>query len=975
MKSLKLFAILLTAAIHFLAASDTSHPGPELIDLSGSWDFRLDPNNEGLEQNYQNKAMPDSLSLPGALQAQGYGNIPCPQTLWWGQDEVVPEDKPWLKKYQTPDNYKTQQFLLPDRHYIGAAWYSREFEIPDAWAGKRISLFLERCHWESRLWINGKPIGTQNSLATPHIYELDGLAPGKHRLVLRIDNSEIVNLGKNPHSVSEQTAGTWNGIVGRIELRASDPVWIDQLRVQPHTKDGLVRVNLRIGNLTGKTEPFTLTADAAGISKENNHDPAAFQLEAPLSPDRYTHLAFDYPMGSDIQLWDEFTPHLYRMEVALNTAQGSSQTALTFGLRDFQVKGTQFSINGVKTFLRGNTDCAVMPKTGYAPMDVESWRKVWQTYKDFGLNMARFHSWCPPEAAFVAANEVGIYLAPEACEWAYVRKESQWDFLRAEARRILETYGHHPSFVMMALGNEFAGNQEFFTDLIEEWKAFDSNRAYTIKANSPSNPDNIDFEAVRGTGKGRSIKLRYQGGWPPKPQNSDFNTMPPQTQIDWRKAVDSRSYPLIQHESAQFCAYPNIDAEAAKYTGYLKASYLDIAREQLKERGMWDQVDDFVAASGKWQMELTREEFEAAYRTPGLSGFHWLSLADFTGQTTAPVGFTDAFYDPKPYVDPAYVRRWNAPTVLLARMDQRILTQGQSFQAGIEVTHYGREKLRLDDARATLRTADGEIVHSWPLPEGNFTQGSAQAIGEISLPLSDIPAPAKLNLLVESPANELANDWNIWVFPEEEPAALPEGIHLAHSWDDATRNLLAQGGTVLLLPKQGSLKGGLPICFTTHYWTSFGSKGGQSSASGILLDHEHPLFSHFPTESHANWQWWDLLTRCQPMILDSYDRDHHWPKAFRPLVQLIDSWKINRKLALVAEAKVGKGKLLICSIDLENDLEQRPATRQFRKSLFAYLQSESFDPQHEVGDLALSGIFGEATGPENFNMENLPSDG
>ncbi|MFO8026340.1 MAG: hypothetical protein R6U56_01585, partial [Opitutales bacterium] len=649
----------------FPVTTEASETTTRTIDLAGEWGFALDPENKGIQDAYYTETFNESLILPGCLQEQGFGNIPGPDTLWWRQDAVVPNKNPWMVDYHVEGNFKTQQFLLPDRHYIGVAGYNRELTIPEAWKGQRITLHLERCHWESQLWLNGQKIGADQSLATPHVYELGVLKPGTHRISLRIDNSEIINVGPNAHSVSEQTAGTWNGIVGQIELRASDPVWIDQVQIRPRAIDGMVAVNVRIGNLTGAAGRAQLNVDATGDSAQNQHDPAPIHLETGFSPERYTTLSFDYPMGPDLKLWDEFEPHLYRMSFALKADSGADRTARSFGLRHFEKIGTQFAINGNKTFLRGNTDCAVMPETGYAPMDVASWRKVWQTYKDFGLNMARFHSWCPPEAAFVAANEVGIYLAPECGEWSVVRKEPQKAFLRAESKRILETYGHHPSFVMLGLGNEFGGQKKFFEAVIEEWKAFDPDRLYTIKANSHTNPPNIDFEAVRGTGKNRSVKLRYQGGWPPRPQNTEFNTRPPQTSIDWREAVELKSYPLFQHETAQFCAYPNIDAELEKFTGYLKASYLEIAKEQLTERGMLDQVPDFVEASGKWQVELTREEFEAAYRTPGLAGFHWLSLADFTGQTTAPVGFTDAFYDPKPYVDPAEVRRWNAPTVLL----------------------------------------------------------------------------------------------------------------------------------------------------------------------------------------------------------------------------------------------------------------------------------------------------------------------
>jgi len=943
------------------------------LDLSGTWGFRLDPGNAGIEEKWYQHEFAQSLKLPGCLQEQGHGNVPGPDTIWWDGQKLKPY--PWTEEFHQEGFFKIQAFLQPERHYIGAAWYLREFELPATWAGKTLSLFLERCHWESQLWLNGEAVGSQNSLAVPHVYPIGPLKPGRHRLALRIDNSAIVDMGHNAHSVSEQTAGTWNGVVGRIELRAHDALWIDRVRVSPRTVDGSVPVRIRIGNRSGRGGEVRLGIDARGLDS-NGHDPAPMKWTKPLTADPYNEISIHYPMGDGLRLWDEFEPNRYRLEVTLESDGPGDHAQIDFGVRDFGIEGRQFTINGTTTFLRGNTDCAVMPATGYAPMDVAGWRKVWRTYKDFGLNMARFHSWCPPEAAFVAANEIGIYLAPEAGEWLHIgpRRIKEQEFLREEVLRILENFGHHPSFVMFGLGNEFGGKRDYFAGLVDEWRAVDPARVYTIKANSPDNPPNVDFIVARTVGGKQGPKLRYQGGWPPIPGNSLFNTSPPQTSVDWREAIERTQIPHLQHETAQICAYPDIDRELAKYTGYLKASYLEIARTQLSRRGMLDQVPDFVDASGRWQVEVTREEFEAAFRTPGLAGFHWLSLADFTGQTTAPVGLTDAFYDPKRYVDPASVRRWNAPTVLLARIEQRILTRDDTFEAAIEVAHHRPAPLVVDDLRATLRTADGRTLKSWSLPSGSFGQGNAQPMGRIALPLRDVPAPAKLNLRVESPENKLSNDWNLWVYPNDAPAQVPAKVNLVHEWNDAARALLRDGKTVLLLPGPEPLNGKLPMCFTPFYWTSFGDLGGQSSATGILVDPAHSLFKHFPTEHHANWQWWDLLTRCRPMILDADARAHPWPKDFRPLIQPIDSWKLNRKLALVAEARVGQGRLLICSIDIENDLATRPAARQFRKSLFAYLESADFDPAARVAEAAVTGLFGDAAA-DTGDGRNLPTDG
>ncbi|MBD1390410.1 hypothetical protein IC617_13295 [Neiella sp. HB171785] len=952
------------------------------VNLAGTWQIRLDPENVGIEQNWQNQEFQDELQLPGALQEHGYGNIPGPNTKWYGNAEWAgkgglngwgPE---WLKKYKDQGVFKMHHFLQPDRHYIGPAWYSRTFEVPDTWQGKPVSASFERVHWVSQLWLDGKEIGQQTSLAAPHRYELGVLTPGKHRITLRVDNDEYVHMGYNAHSVSEQTAGTWNGIVGDIKLQARPEVWIERFTVSPKPVNGMVKVSVKLGKTEAAKGRYTLTLDAIGSSDGNNHDPEPVTLDGMVAEIDGEFLRIDYPMSEKALLWDEYEQNLYKMDAKLATTTVTDVRQLTFGLRDMTVDGRHFRVNGFKTYIRSVDDCAVMPATGYAPMDVESWRKVWKTYKEFGLNLARFHSWAPPEAAFVAANEVGIYLKPEVGEWGPVKTQDQFDFMRAEAKRILDTFGHHPSFVQMGLGNEYDGDHEFFTEIIEEWKAYDDSKLYTVKANSWS-PDNADFQVQRGIWPERSVKLRHQFGWPPKPNRTEFNLSPPNTAIDWREASSTFKVPLISHEIGQICTYPNIDAEIDKYTGYLKPNYLEIARDQLKERGMYELLPEIVESSGKWQIELIRETFEANYRTPDMAGFSWLSLADFTGQSSAPVGLVDPFYDRHSYVDTEYVRRWNAPTVLLARMPKRVLTQSETFKAGLEITHFGKNKLQLNDLVATLRTESGEVLKTWTLPQKSFEQDSAQAIASIDLPLSTIAAPAKLNLQVVSAANELSNDWNIWVYPDAQALSFPSHIHVAKDWNSDTQQRLEAGETVLLLPRIGDMKGNLPTLFTNHFWTALGEKGGQSSASGMLLDPKHPLFAKFPTDAHVNWNWWDILNNAQPMILDSYDSVHAWPKAYRALLQPIDSWKINRKLALIAEAKVGKGKLLISSIDLESDLANRPATRQLRNSLIAYLSSDDFNPEWQINPEVIKEVFEKETGPENnidFSANALPID-
>ncbi|MHC4157468.1 MAG: sugar-binding domain-containing protein [Planctomycetota bacterium] len=206
----------------------------DVISLAGQWDFRLDPQGVGEKENWFETELPQCIKLPGSTAENGFGDDISVNTKWTGT--VV--DKSWYteekyEKYRQPGNVKLPFWLTPLKHYIGPAWYQKTINIPDSWRNKRVVLFLERPHWETKVWVDGKEYGAQNSLSTPHKYDLGRLTPGKHHLTIRIDNTVKIDIGIDSHSISDQTQTNWNGIIGKIELRATDPVWIEDIQVYP----------------------------------------------------------------------------------------------------------------------------------------------------------------------------------------------------------------------------------------------------------------------------------------------------------------------------------------------------------------------------------------------------------------------------------------------------------------------------------------------------------------------------------------------------------------------------------------------------------------------------------------------------------------------------------------------------------------------------------------------------------------------
>src|SRR4030042_2547095 len=542
----------------------------------------------------------------------------------------------------------------------------------------------------------------------------------------------------------------------------------------------------------------------------------------------------------------------------------------------------------------------------------------------------RFHSWCPPEAAFIAADKAGFYLHVEGPSWAnhgtalgYGRPIDQ--YIYDETNRIVDAYGNHPSFCMMAYGNEPAGRNQvkYLSEFVSYWKARDNRRVYTHASIGMSWALVPENEFIVRSG----------------PRGLPWDK-PPETMFDYKPRIENDTIPYVAHEMGQWCVFPNF-REIEKYTGVYRAKNFELFKEDLEDHHMGDQAEDFLMASGRLQVLCYKSEIEAALRTPGMAGFQLLSLNDFPGQGSAIVGILDVFWDEKGYTNAEEFKRFCNQTVPLARFSKFVYKNNDTLHASVEVSHFGSDTL-LNVTPEWKITLEGKKT----LAEGNFNRldipfGNCQQLGKIDFSLSGIEDPAKLNLEVR--VGEFTNSWDFWVYPAELPAINTDEIYVCDTIDSKAEETLREGGKVLLLAA-GKIEKGKDVVqyLKPVFWNTSWFRMRPPHTLGILCDPEYPIFRDFPTESHSNMQWWEIVNRQQVMNLDNF------PPDFRPLAQPIDTWFLNRRLGLIFEAKVGKGKLMVVSADLQTDLENRPAARQLRYSIEKYMQSGKFRPKGKV---------------------------
>lgn len=836
--------------------------------------------------------------------------------------------------------------------YSGIVEYEKDVEIPSQMEGKRLTLFMERTK-PSTLWIDGDSIGTLGHIYAPHCYILPALTSGSHHIKIRIDNSatSVPAEIQGSHAWTDGTQTNWNGILGDFYIEATPQTYLSQVQVYPSVKEKKARVNVSIYSTANQSGVVTLAAKAWNTNQK--HRLQDIEKEVSLNKgENKIELVLD--MGDRMQTWSEFHPALYALNVTLATNEGIDNMVTDFGMRDFTTEKTQFSINGFKTFLRGKHDACVFPLTGYAPMDVKSWQKMFRIAKSYGINYYRCHSYTPPRAAFVAADIEGIYFQPELPLWGAISPDNPRlnEFLQNEAYMTLDYLGNHPSFTMLALGNELGGDLDLMRSWLKGFREHDNRHLYSFGSNNflgwGGAQEGEDFLTTCrvGGGEGYTTHVRSSFAFVDAEQGGLLNNTRPNTRANYAVAIAKSPRPVISHETGQFQIYPDYK-EIAKYTGVLHPYNLEIFRDRLNENGLQNQIDAFHQASGRFAIECYKADIEYGLRTAGLGGFQMLDLQDFPGQGTALVGILDAFMDSKGIVTPETFRGFCGPVVPLALMDTYCYSNKEELNIGLALSNY-EENVWSEALCWRLESLNDHVnfVREGKV-EAHVEQGKVMQVGELKSALAEIDKPTQLRLTLTT--GNYHNYYNLWVYPDRIPES-DEGIFTCQSLDAEAKKILDKGGKVLLIPDHKAIEkqsvGGL---FTPDYWNyamfkSISENAGREVSPGtlsLLMNEKHPLFRQFPTECHSNWQWWSIVRNARPLILNATRHE------YKPLIQVVDNVERNHKLGLLFEFAVDKGKVLVCMSNLEA-IRYTPEGQQFSNTILSYMKSGEFSPTERI---------------------------
>ncbi|MEF2964778.1 sugar-binding domain-containing protein [Paenibacillus sp. M1] len=922
------------------------------ISLEGEWSLQLDAAKQGAELPYT-----DVITLPGTTSHARKGPV---------------------------NEHKLVGALTDEYLFEGYAWYAKEVVIPEELAGKTCFLYLERTRMTT-VWVDGQEIGSRNSLNTAHVYELSGkLGAGSHTITVRVDNTDYPT--KGGHLTSPDTQTNWNGITGRIELQFYGESYLNGIRLDPDLSARSVRITARLEGAAG----VRLTISAASFNGASKHE--VNERAFTVSPG---DISLQYELGQGALLWSEAAPHLYNLSITLKDDKGevADRHELIFGLREFKTDGDKFTINGEKTFLRGKHDGLIFPLTGYAPTDVEEWLRILGIAKSYGINHYRFHTCCPPEAAFTAADILGIYMQPELPFWGTITEETdeghnqaEQDYLISEGYEILKAFGNHPSFVMMSLGNELWGSRPRIDAILKAYKEFDDRHLYTQGSNNhqfmPEVLEHDDFFSGVRFSRDRLFRGSYamcdaplghvQTDSPSTMKDYDDAIVPPDfgkggengeqaggtiqiqygTEAKTVQAGDGSGewipqIPVVSHEIGQYATYPDYE-EIEKYTGPLKAENFKIFRERLESKGLGHLAAKYFESSGQLAVACYKEELEAAFRSRRLAGFQLLDLQDFSGQGTALVGILDAFMDSKGMITPEEWRTFCNDAVLLARFPKYNYASGESFNAHVELSLFRSGAPESVSLQWKLAAAGGQTLAEGQAEAAVPAGANYIDICDLAVDLPAVERMTKVVFSLQLAGTDIRKNYDLWLYPSNVSADF-SGVRMFEELTDEALALLEQGENVLLMPKPESLENAIEGFYCTDFWCYPMFRSISESMNrpvpvgtmGLLIDNTHPVFRDFLSEEYSTYPWWNIIENSKSIIMDGTARE------WSPIVQTIDNFERNHKLGFLFECRVGAGNLLVCPLDADK-VSGTPEGRQFLSSLAGYMKSADFKPQYEA---------------------------
>lgn len=900
------------------------------IDLNGIWEFTYTPGRDFASRGYNimTGVTPEPGILPTAEEFDCAMEVPG---YWDDQlDSLRPKD--WWAGANFNPNYRHIEFPMgldsPDAslsYLVGTGWYRKEFFVPSQWRGGMLGLYLGGVVMDACVWINRALIGSLGWHSTPHELRIDGFVRygEANEIIIAVDNTRRDRIGLNIRGYPGRSGGIYRSVC----INCSGAARIEDFHLWRNGDNLNWRAELAGDLRPDATLRWTVTDRLTG--KRMGCGEQTLYLNT-----------VDWQTGLlGLTPWSDRVPALHDVKVELlqgGAVEDSIQRR--FGIRVLEARGTGLFLNGRPILLRGATEHYYYPLTCTAPRDMETYLGNLRKIKELGFNWLRFHTWIPSEEYMEAADRLGIM----------IQVEPAFGFTAEEWTSIVRVCRKHPSVVLYCCGNE---------EVIDEEK-IEAMRYLSAKQHALA-PDALfsPMEALKGIEYGSSQQMGENYVTSPFPFNrerldkvnefSDVLASFAQAKLsywsvtcDWRQLngwMGMYGKPILSHEVGILGSYLDLGLEH-RYENLRSGTQLYASvRKNLKKAGLLDRASLYYQNSCRWLALLRKHCLENVRKCSHVSGYDLLGVIDtHWARCGYPCGIMNEFYEMKPYASVDDVLTFNGESVLLLdHTNHRNFRCGERLEYEIFASLYGDgglEKGRLN----WYVTMGGTTIHRAEADVHDVRYGGLSAMGHIAYDMPDLAVPQKLILHagLSGGEYELTNSWDFWVFPDVQPVK-PANVCVVDKLAGKTMEVLCGGGRVLLL-------GGEP--FKTMPTMFQAAQCGRANGNMATVIREHQSFSGFPQEGFCDWQFYTMLEGGCTVECN----DLNMP--FEPILEFANSFKETLKKAAIFEANVGRGKLFVCTLNMDT---KDPAATYLLDKMFRYCEGDGFNPRHSLpsGDL------------------------
>ena len=686
------------------------HPQERRISLAGQWSFRLDPQDQGVKEQWfdDRGTLADKIGVPGCWQGQGFGGD--------GKDQLF-EDRGPVRTFRAT--------------YTGTGWYGKHFHAPAEWKRSRIWLNFGGVHPSAEIWLNGVRLGENHLPFVPFGFEVTD--------VLRFDKENW--LAVRVHEKDRDLGllynwqGNWSGLYRGVELTATGRQFIEDFRTNPDPVRQVLRFRVRIGDLQRSGKPLILRLSAQAIGGSGTPAYGETQVASDI-------VEYDLAVPSP-RLWNPEKPQLYRVDGVLSDGK-TTWDALSerVGFVRLATEHKHFLINGSPYFLRGHGDFCDSPETGSPDTDRARWLKKLTALRKYGYNYVRCNSYVYNPEYFDAADEAGVLVQSEMgtlCAYIGTRPDTPENrqALDRQWNLIVMRDANHPSAGLYSMSNELNYPTSLPAYAERAWQCYRATKAI----------------------KPGALVIWTAGGW-----NEDL----PGDFVDAEAEYDAKcSRPLIQHEWRWWSSYPDVRI-MCKYSGAVRPYAAEIAQQAASRQGLAHLLPQFAANSQRLQVLEAKAKMEMRRRDfPHLAGISQYSAADLN---PSPQGILDEFYDRK-YVDGATWLQTNGDTVILSslQLDDRALSAGSTRQCRFFVSDFSHPAMTAPKVTWRLVAGD-ETLASGQLSYAHRPYCTCPAgVIEIAVPAVSHARAARLEASLREGDRTVTNSWNVWLFPAKAP--------------------------------------------------------------------------------------------------------------------------------------------------------------------------------------------------------------